>query len=370
MKEKTETVFLAGLALVLAIVLTFITLELPLHLNNLIVKYIGIPDFNPAFFPNLIEEFIAMNNLRVIGYGCLAVVILLTIMGFVTERSKIASLGSVMLFLPTFGHFVSYMFFLAGIGLLRLLWIPLWSISLDNLRLGDVVYLPYMAVTYPLTLLFSLIKLDDNMPFYEFLSNSRVIHYHLGEMHPDVRVPFAVALVFSGLLIFVLGMTAWFTAHYRKKNVASSWLYRYTRHPQYLGWLLWSYGLMILGSNTPVVRGGANPGASLPWVLSSLTIVCVSLKEEIQMVKKAGEEYVNFRKNTPFLPSPLVLRDLAALPFRLCFKKTYPEDVKEVAAVFAIYCTIIILLSIPFVVSGWPSQTGWSNWPYMLWPFS
>jgi hypothetical protein len=43
-----------------------------------------------------------------------------------------------------------------------------------------------------------------------------------------------------GLLIFILGVLAWFYARLEKKGTADFWIYRFSRHPQYLGWIVWS----------------------------------------------------------------------------------------------------------------------------------
>ena len=102
------------------------------------------------------------NHVRAIGYACLAVVGLLIVVGFVVEERGILSSGASS-FLPTFGHFASYMFFLAGLGVLRVLWLPVWESSFDLLRLGDIVYLPYVIGLYPLELLVSLEAFPDSM---------------------------------------------------------------------------------------------------------------------------------------------------------------------------------------------------------------
>jgi hypothetical protein len=48
------------------------------------------------------------------------------------------------------------MFFLAGIGILRVLWFPFWEVSPNIMKLGDIAYLPYMILVYP----FSRVRLD------------------------------------------------------------------------------------------------------------------------------------------------------------------------------------------------------------------
>jgi len=62
--------------------------------------------------------------------------------------------------------------------------------------------------------------------------------YPLTLIGVDIRRPLAYLLSELGLLIFVLGVLAWFYARFQKKGTADFWLYRLSRHPQYLGWIL------------------------------------------------------------------------------------------------------------------------------------
>lgn len=371
MNEKLNIFYLSVLAILFTVALTFLTLDAPIYLNRLIIENIDIPDYNPAITPDLIEEFIVKNNLRPIGYGSIVLVIILVAVGFVTRRSNLATLGSAILFLPTFGYFVSYMFFLSGLGILRLMYIPLWSTSIDLMRLGDIIYLPYIVITYPLSLLLSILTLDVNSPFFRFLLENRIIHYYMGGFHIDPRPPLAFILILLGLFIFTSSSLAWFITNFNRKTVANFWLYKYSRHPQYLGWIIWSYGVMLLASLTPVVRGGANPGASLPWMLSNIIVISIALKEEIHMTNTTGEEYSKYMEKTPFLfPLPDMIKRIMQFPFKLITKKNYPENTRDIITIFLLYSIILMLTSLPFILMSWPSPMGWSNWPFMLWPFN
>jgi hypothetical protein len=54
-------------------------------------------------------------------------------------------------------------------------------------------------------------------------------------------------------------------------------------------------------------------------------------------------------------------------PLRIILKKDRPENRKELFATFAIYASILVLLSLPFVLLNWPSVYGWSDWPSYTW---
>jgi len=370
-KRRVETLLITLLAVVFTGGLIFATLEGPRLLNSLAANLLGIPDYNPAINSELIEEFMNSHSVRLIGYTCLAVLAVLIIVGFVTQRTSFLKAGSVAFFLPTFGYFVAYMFFLSGLGILRVVWLPVWDPSKSLLKLGDITYLPYMVLALPLSLIFSSISLDISSPITQFLSRSRMTWYYWNGLHLDVRVALAYALIALGLLIFVLGTITWFYSKIQNRKVVDFWLYRRSRHPQYLGWLIWSYGVMLLASLTPVVRGGENPGASLPWLISSIIVVCIALTEELKMRKEHGDEYLNYQNTTPFmLPLPQLVKRAVTFPARLCLKKKRPESRRDIAIIFLIYTAIAILLSTPFAVLNWPGHLGWSVWPYNMWPFA
>lgn len=318
------------LAVGFTVALTFATIELPRWLTNLADRWIDIPDYHPFLEPEAVEEFV--ESARPIGYACLAVVALLIVAGFVLRRRTASTLGAVLLFLPSFGSFAASMFFLAGLGVLRALWLPAWE---QWIHLGDVAYVPYIALVWP-----------------------------LWELGVDARAAAAYGAIALGLLVFTVATAAWFLARSRGVAIADFGVYRYSRHPQYLGWILWSYGVMLLAAQAPVPMGGSNPGASLPWVISTVVIVCVALAEEAEMRGERGVEYDTYRATTPFLlPIPRSLRRIFRAPLRLAGGRRYPEGSRQLFAAFVIYLILAMLLSLPFVLADWPPGLGWSDWP-------
>ena len=330
--SRPGNLLLVLLAVVFTAALTFATLEAPRVLNRVISENLEVPDLHPVIEPELIEEFISRNHVRPIGYACLAVVVFLMVVGLVTERRGLASVGAIAFFLPTFGYFAAYMFFLAGLGMLRAVWLPFWG---PLLKLGDISLAPYAILVYLPALL-----------------------------GIDIRRALAYLSIVLGLLIFLLGTLAWFYAKLQRKETVDFWLYRYSRHPQYLGWIIWSYGLMLLAIQAPIPLGGENPGASLPWLISSLIIASVALGEEIKMSTERGEGYEAYRNNAPFmLPLPGLISRIASAPMRAVLRKRYPENGRELVIVFVVYLAIFVLLSLPFVLLNWPQDLGWSDWP-------
>ena len=324
-------ILLTFLAVVFTGALTFATWELPRLLSKWLSNY--LPDVDPIIDPERVVDF--MVYARPIGYICLGVIGVIIIVGFLTGKRRLSVLGSFAFFLPTFGYFAASMFFLAGLGIFRVPWIPFWDPTINLVNLGDISYLPYMVLVYP----FSLVQVD-------------------------IRMPLALVAVGLGLLIFVLGTIAWFYGKVQKRETVDFWIYRHSRHPQYLGFIIWTYGVMLIAAQTSVPFGGENPGASLPWLLSSLIVICIALAEEINMSKRDSEGYSKYKVSAPFMfPLPRFASSVVSAPIRILFKKNQPGNGKELMGTFAVYSVILILLSLPFVLLNWPPGLGWSAWP-------
>jgi protein-S-isoprenylcysteine O-methyltransferase Ste14 len=327
---------LLAMAIVYGVGTTFFTVELERLVERVITPHIesssDVAALNREIYSG-IDQFMFSNHVRVIGYFCIVLIILLTLVGLITGKKKLASLGSIGFILPIYAYFVLHMSFLAGLGIITALWIPFWG---NLVKLGDIAYLPYMILVYP----FSVVGMDIRRFLAAFFSS-------------------------LGLLIFTLGVLAWFYARMQKKDTADFWIYRFTRHPQYLGWIVWSYGLMLrVALRHDTLLQNTNPGASLPWMISTLIIICVALSEEIHMHQHHGATYEYYSGQAPFmLPLPRFLSQLISAPFRLILKKNRPETRWDLLWTFMIYLVGMMLLSLPFVLLDWPPAGGWMNWP-------
>jgi len=266
----------------------------------------------PDYWIDMEAEVIeALEVLRPIGYISFVVTMLLIILGLVLKNKRLSTFGSIALYLPTFGYFAFTMFFLAGIGVFRVLWLPLIDLSPNVLRLGEIVYLPSIAFGFQ-------------------------------------TVPASCAIMFAGLLVFTLGTFTWLYSKFKGIEMVDFWIYKYSRHPQYLGFLIWSYGLMLLASFVDAPKGGYVPPPSFPWLISALAIVGTALHEEQVMVKKHGDKYKKYRERTPFmLPLPKKLSAIITAPARMAIKKNLPENEKQIFAVVFIYFCILVLISLP-----------------------
>ena len=320
--------FLVFLALVFTVGLSFASVELPYLVDQAIIDAVPTPDLDShSDEVTLIktEFFISHYHLRAIGYACFGVILLLIGTGFATRRSGFAALGALAFMLPVFAQFAGVMFFLAGLGLLNIVWLPVLDVSFALSGLGAAIRAPYDFLRWVI----GLFGVNGYWP---------IVYFFIG----------------SGLLIFFLGTLAWLQARARKEGVAKSWVYRISRHPQYLGWIVWTYGLFLLLLQLRYPRRSWGISASLPWLISTMVIIGVAMMEEMNMRKRHGEEYESYRRSAPFLfPLPSFIERAFALPFRILFRKDRADRRREVAVVLTLYTLLIIGASSLSYGNGW-----------------
>ena len=316
--------FRTGALLALAVVfttgLTFATVELPGIVDDLLQNRIATPggDSHADTVARLKTElFMAHYHVRAVGYAAFFLLIGLIVFGFATRHTGLAALGAFGVMLPVFAQFAGVMFFLAGLGVLNALWLPVLDVSYELQQWGRVIDVP-----------------------------NDLLQWLLGLVGIHSSWPIPLFFVGSGILIFLLGVYAWLAARAQGKTVADAWVYRLSRHPQYLGWILWTYGAYLLLHRMQYPKRSWGIGASLPWLLSTMVIVGVALMEELHMRRRHGTAYDDYRRRAPFLfPVPRAVARLAGAPFRILFGKEQPERGREVLAVVSLYAVTLMAIS-------------------------
>jgi protein-S-isoprenylcysteine O-methyltransferase Ste14 len=331
-------------SLVLAVALAFASVELPRLASSWLIDSFDFPGFDSGREVEAAEAWVSAHGLRVIGYACLIGVLAAIIVGLVGDRRGLATAGAVALLLPVFGHFAASMFFLAGLGMLRVIVLPILDRSYALMALGDVAFVPYMVVVHPIAVL-----------------------------GVDARDAVIWGSMIAGMALFTLGVLTWFLRRAGGGGVAQEWVYRFSRHPQYAGWILWSWGLMLyvsVHSELYHFKIAYGVPSSLPWLLSTMVIIGVALSEELHMERRLGDGYRSYAQRTPFLiPIPRVAERILSAPARLMLGKPRPETGAEVVGVVALYAALLMMLSLPFVFFDWPAATGWYAFPYNVPPF-
>lgn len=304
---RKELILALFFSVLFTIALLYTISEVTLILDKVLQQY-----FPEAYWDPEKEEKL-FSFLRPIGYVAFIATIVLILLGFALKKGLISFIGSLALYLPTFGYFACAMFILTGLGALRALWLPILDYSPDILKLGCIVYLPFTFIRVCTTLI-------------------------------------STILMFVGISIFVLGSTTWLYGKFKGYSVIDFWIYRYSRHPQYLGFIIWSYGLLIEVSTRGYIKGAFTTPPAIIWLISTVIVIGVAMMEEIEMAKKYGEKYEEYRRKTPFLiPLPKPLAKAVTMPMKL-LRRYPPKNLKSITLTILLYTLIIIAVSWPLLV--------------------
>lgn len=311
------------MSIIFTIALFFASTIIVFYTNSTLLEI--FPDYGIQDYQITLE---IKERLMPIGLIMLGITFALIIIGFIFRRGWLSTAGTIAFYLPVFGAYSMTMFYLAGIGILRVLWMPLITIDPGVFELGHIVLIPKFVLFESLWT-----RIIDN-------SEYRLIDGAISN-----------GLILLGILIFAIGTATWFLVRLKDERVASIGIYKYSRHPQYLGFLLWSYGILFTVAGMPVPFGGLLLTPSLPWLFGLFIILAVASQEEISMVEKYGLEYTTYRDTTPFLfPLPRQISHILSIPIRYIFKKDRLESGREIAVVAIFYLVILIVLSVPFAI--------------------
>jgi len=106
-----------------------------------------------------------------------------------------------------------------------------------------------------------------------------------------IGMPLGSLITFVGVLLILFG---WREVHRAKDGLATQGIYRYLRHPQYLGILLVTAGWLV---HWPTIPG------LIMWPTLILLYYRLSVREDRCLAGRFGEEYSAYAARTPgFLP--------------------------------------------------------------------
>ena len=318
--SKIKDIPLLVLAIIFSVALMFAFIQLPILINSLIEQKFGFPGFDQGAGETSAfkaELFINALYLRWIGYTSLILICLFILLGFITKKSSWAWAGAIIMFLPVFSQFALSMFFLSGLGVLRAGWLPFIESGLPILELGKVIYVPYWVLLWFFNL-------------FNWYAKDAISWFFMT----------------TGSFLFAWGVFVWFKSRFTNKGVATQWIYKISRHPQYLGWILWSYGLMIYSSTLNNMKKSWGDSTSFPWLIATMIIIAICMIEELAMSKKYGKEYNEYRSITPFIfPLPKFIKYIITIPIRLISKSEFPANKKQIACITLTYTIIFMLIS-------------------------
>jgi protein-S-isoprenylcysteine O-methyltransferase Ste14 len=124
---------------------------------------------------------------------------------------------------------------------------------------------------------------------YDFKEDN--YHIIIGSIQQIGIILIAFGTAFREISIAVLGKSFTTSIHLESKNkVIRKWMYKYIRHPSYTGTILTLTGLPM--------AYGAWIGAIIVFPISIIAYSMRIREEEKTLVKKYGQEYIDYRKHT------------------------------------------------------------------------
>jgi len=107
--------------------------------------------------------------------------------------------------------------------------------------------------------------------------------------------PLSNLMMFLGVVLIIVG---WWKIHAAKGTLVTDGIYAFVRHPQYLGFLLLTLGMLVQWTTLLT---------ALMWPILVVLYYRLARDEENEMDKRFGKEYLEYRRKVPmFIPIPRI----------------------------------------------------------------
>jgi len=314
-------------ALLATLFFTYVTLQIPGFLSSI----------NDGVLYDVCRHFIGIGPDPIIIFGnAILILVLVTAIKGITRKRYFASvLSAVVYFAPTLFVFVAEMTTLfTGLEILVFL--------IAYVSRGSELFSKYLLKIFKVGQVFL-------APYWLAITAYASEGGRIWANIEQVRDVYGSTFILVGLLVLFLGVAAWLNTKYQGRGLVDSGIYRLTRHPQYLGYILWSYGMLILSTyNQAPWRQPIE--ITLNWFVSSLILVGLALAEEINLRSDDGLNYVEYAERASFmLPLPRSVRRVVSKPFRIMWGGDHPENLRMV---FKTLVLVFILVSVPELIPG------------------
>jgi len=166
-------------------------------------------------------------------------------------------------------------------------------------RLPTSVYLAFIVALYiemygfPLTMyFFSWFLGYNNVATLWYLLVGFIGKELFVSIFMGLILPVSNAIILLGMLMVIFG---WRKIYGAKGQLVTTGVYRYVRHPQYLGFLLITLGMNVLWVTFSTL---------LLWPILAFLYYRLSKEEDEKMEEMFGEEYRKYKHNVPmFIPN-------------------------------------------------------------------
>lgn len=156
-----------------------------------------------------------------------------------------------------------------------------------------IVALFFEMYGFPLTIFILSFFFKGTLPKDPFshLNGHLVASLLLGEEYIHTVCVLGNLLILLGLILMGKG---WRRIYRAKGELVTDGIYKYMRHPQYLGLILMSVGMLVQWATLITI---------LMWPVLLLMYYRLAMKEEREMIRFFGERYLEYKREVPaFLP--------------------------------------------------------------------
>ena len=103
-------------------------------------------------------------------------------------------------------------------------------------------------------------------------------------------------VAFTGFVFFLISFVQFLR---RKTKIVTTGLYSVVRHPQYVGIIILTLGITLIGFFQIQVW--------IAWFIEVLGYILLAFFEERHLLKEYGEEYLQYRQKVPFMITTRIL---------------------------------------------------------------
>lgn len=144
---------------------------------------------------------------------------------------------------------------------------------------------------FPLTIYLLSSVFGIKIPFLHFKGHLWASLLGLGDEWAMVQMMIGQSMMWAGMILMGIG---WWRIHRASGDLVTEGVYRYIRHPQYLGLVLIIIGMLIHWPTLPTL---------IMFPILLLAYIRLAKKEDGNMEHQFGEKYLTYKAKTPgFFP--------------------------------------------------------------------